>query len=274
MNQFFPIAEQVTLKDFVDIIVVSLIIYNVLIMIRGTRAVQMLVGLFAVLLLFLISGRYQLYSLNWILDNFFDSFFVIFIILFQDPIRNSLVSFGKTDWWNKRNRNRKELESAIEEVVEVISALSKEKKGALVVFERQNGLLNYISTGTRMNCEIHSDVLYSVFLNTSPLHDGAVIISRDKISAAGCFLPLSRNVEIDRHLGTRHRAALGVSEVSDAVVVIVSEETGSIKLCFNGIFYSMTDSIVLRRQLKLLLISDNFQGRSRKLKVNSGTSQR
>ena len=135
------------------------------------------------------------------------------------------------------------------------SALSKDKKGALIVFERFHGLLNYSSTGTRMNSEIHADIIFSIFQPSSPLHDGAIILYQNRIQSAGCFLPLSKTVDLARQYGTRHRAALGVSEVSDAIVVVISEETGQLSLCFNGKFQMLENEKELRKNLRLLLFS-------------------
>ncbi len=134
------------------------------------------------------------------------------------------------------------------------SALSRERTGALIVFEKNHGLLNYSSSGTRLDSRIHSDIIYSIFQTKSPLHDGAIIIYNGIIQAAGCFLPLSKNVEIDRHYGTRHRAALGITEVSDAVVVTVSEETGRINICYNGVFHYMENEEQLRKYLRKFLL--------------------
>jgi diadenylate cyclase len=173
------------------------------------------------------------------------------IILFQEQIRVALVSFGETKMFTKRKKTLHDED--LEEIVKVCKALSLEKTGALIVFEKNQGLLNYSITGTRLNSNIHSDILYSLFQVKSPVHDGAVIVFDGKIQAAGCFLPLSKNVNIERHYGTRHRAALGVTELTDAAVVIISEETGEIKLCYNGEFYKIEDETVLRSKLSIVL---------------------
>jgi len=243
--------RQMGIKDLVDIGIVSIILYQVLRIVQGTRALQILLGLVLVLCLYGVGIYYKLYSLNWILNHFFDYFVIIFIILFQDQLRSALANVGT----GRRvlgvfNRKRESLE--IEEVVEVAGVLSKEKIGALIVFERNHGLDNIVGTGTKIGAEIHSDLIYSIFQSSSPLHDGAIIIQDGKISAAGCFLPLSNNVEIDRHLGTRHRAALGISEISDSIVVTVSEETGKINICLDGTFYLCSNENQLRKYLKHL----------------------
>lgn len=251
------IIQQIGIKDIFDILVVAILLYQVLLIVHGTRAVQMLFGLLFLVVLYWIGFSYKLYAVNWVLNHFFDSFFIIFIILFQDQIRSALVTFGTgKKVWGVFNREVIELD--IEEIVEAAGALSRENTGALIVFERSNGLANYIETGTSITAKLHSDLIYSIFQTVSPLHDGAIIIQNGRIAAAGCFLPLSKNVEIDRHFGTRHRAALGISEVSDAIVVTVSEETGKINLCSDGVFHPCKNENHLRQYLKNIWSSDKL----------------
>jgi len=251
LNNFISLIENFNLVDVFDIFFVSILLYRFFATIQGTRAVQVFTGLLTLASVYWLSLSFELYALNWLLKSFFDYFFIIVIILFQEQIRSALAMFGQLSFFGKKN---KELyEQQIEEVVTACSALSRERTGAIVVFERKHGLLNYSSTGTKLDCLVHSDILYTLFQNNSPLHDGAVIIFQNKIQSAGCFLPLSKNIELDRHFGTRHRAALGVSEVSDAIVVIVSEERGNISICHNGDFYECESDKSLRRQLRSLL---------------------
>jgi diadenylate cyclase len=257
------VIQNFSLNDLLDVGIVALIIYRFLLIVQGTRAVQMITGLFALMCIYWVSVSFKLYSLNFILSKFFDYFFVIMIILFQEQIRVALVSFGETKMFSRRRKTLHDED--LEEVVKVCKALSSEKTGGLLVFEKNHGLLNYSITGTRLNSNIHSDILYSIFQTKSPLHDGAVIIFDGKVQAAGCFLPLSKNVNIEKHYGTRHRAALGVTELTDAVVVIVSEETGEIKLCFNGEFYPVENETSLRNKLSVVLrteepTKDNING--------------
>lgn len=270
MDLVSTLWQQIGLKDFIDILIVSILIYQVLLIVHGTRAVQILFGLGFTVVLFWISVSFKLYSLNWILQHFFDSFFIIAIILFQDQIRSALANVGGRNFFGFNSVESKEIE--IEEVVETCGVLSKEKVGALIVFERTNGLSNYILTGTKMNSEIHSDLLYSIFQSRSPLHDGAVILRRGKIAAAGCFLPLSKNIEIDRHLGTRHRAALGLTELTDSVVVTVSEETGKINIAFAGDFYPCQNEKHLRQYLKHLWTHAKLEGALSPVKLEDLTS--
>lgn len=236
MSFLGPIFSHLNLKDLIDILIVAVLIYQLLLIVRGTKAVQMIVGLGVLFVLFWVGVTFKLYSLNWILDHFFDSFFIIVVILFQDQFRSALASVGtRKRFFNVFSKYHYDVE--IDEIVEACGALSREKIGALIVMERTNGLLNFINTGTRLDSRIHSDIIYSIFESGSPLHDGAIILQNSRLAAAGCFLPLSKNYDIERHMGTRHRAALGLTEITDAIVVTVSEETGKISLCIEGIFY-------------------------------------
>ncbi len=240
-----------SMKDAFDIGIVALMVYQVLKIVHGTRAVQMIFGLFFLAVLYAIGVSYSLYTLNWILDHFFDYFFIIFIILFQDQLRSALANFGiRRSVFSFFDRSG--VITDIEEIINSTSKLSSQRTGALIVLERENGLENYVETGTRLSSELHSELLQTIFLPKSPLHDGAVIIRENKILAAGCFLPLSKNVEVDRNFGTRHRAAIGVSEVSDAAVIVVSEETGAINFCLDGTLYRCESDNHLRRYLKNL----------------------
>lgn len=236
MSFLGPFLSHLNLKDLVDILIVAILIYQLLLIVRGTKAAQMIVGLGVLFVLFWIGITFKLYSLNWVLAHFFDSFFIIVVVLFQDQFRNALASVGtKKKFFNAFTKHNHDIE--IDEIVEACGALSREKIGALIVIERSHGLLNYINTGTRLDSRIHSDIIYSIFESSSSLHDGAIIIQNAKLTAAGCFLPLSKNFDIERHLGTRHRAALGLSEITDALAITVSEETGKINLTVEGIFY-------------------------------------
>jgi len=251
--------QSVHYKDLADIIIVAILIYQFILIVQGTRAVQMAVGVALLGVLFAVALYLKLYSLHWILNHFFDSFFIIVIIIFQDQIRTALASFGGTKkFFGEFGKNQAGGE--IDEVIEACGALSREKTGALIVFEKNNGLSNYAETGTLLDSEIHSDLIYTIFQNISPLHDGAIIISRDKMKAAGCFLPLSKNVELDRHLGTRHRAGLGLSQVTDAVVIAVSEESGKITLFLEGSFYPVSDEKQLRDYLKYIWSHNKLNG--------------
>lgn len=261
--------QQFNLKDFADIGVVSFLIYQGLKIVHGTRAVQMLMGLGFLVFLYWMAVSYKLYSLNWLLAHFFDSFFIIVIIIFQDQFRAALASVGtgRKKWIFRKNT---EDEMPMEEIIDAAMVFSKEKIGSIMVIERTQGLANYISTGTLLQSEIHSDILYSIFQSSSSLHDGAVIFSGGKIAAAGCFLPLSKNVDIERQMGTRHRAALGLSEQTDAVILTVSEETGFINFCIDGQFRKCNSAGEIRQYLRHLLGGEKLD-ESLSMEIKEGT---
>lgn len=258
MQQIGILIANFRIIDLLDMMIVAAVLYRFLIIIQGTRAYQMLFGIIALAMLWWVSKFHSLYTLSWILQNFFDYLFIILIVLFQDQIRSALVSISSTKIIGRNGRSK--FDQQIEEVVAACSALSRERTGALIVFEKNHGLLNYSSSGTRLDSRIHSDIIYSIFQTNSPLHDGAIIIYNGIIQAAGCFLPLSKNVEIDRHYGTRHRAALGITEITDAVVVTVSEETGRINICYNGVFHYMENEESLRKYLRKFLLEIDRTG--------------
>ncbi len=246
--------SHVQFKDLVDVLVVSFLVYQVLLIIRGTRAAQMLFGVGAMLVMFWLATSFRLHALNWILSLFFNSFFIILVIIFQDQIRSALARFGAGRHLLRIGMHTRSADLVdLEEIIEACEACANERIGALIVLEKDQGLMNFISTGTRLDAEIHSDIIYALFQSRSPLHDGAVIISRSKVTAAGCFLPLSKNVEIERHMGTRHRAAMGVSEVTDCVAIVVSEETGRINVAHEGELIPCSDIATLRHVLERTL---------------------
>lgn len=266
MNFLTTFFVHLNFKDLIDIFIVTILIYQLLLIVRGTKAAQMIVGLGVLFALFWLGITFKLYSLNWVLAHFFDSFFIIVVVLFQDQFRNALASVGtKRNFFSVFSKDDNDF--AIDEIIEACGALSREKIGALVVLERTHGLLNFVNTGTRLDCRIHSDIIYSIFESSSSLHDGAIIIQNGKISAAGCFLPLSKNFDIERHLGTRHRAAMGLTEVTDALVITVSEETGKINLCVEGIFYLCKSEKELGQYLRHIWSNESLDSSLRPIKT-------
>jgi len=240
MEALLLIFKTIALKDIFDILLVTIIIYQLTHFIQRTRALQMVFGLSILLLLF-ISGQYfKLNTLNWILGNVIDKSFLILIILFQDQIRQWLAKFGKQENFLKYlHKVSKNLD--YEEIVDACLKLKSKKVGALIVIEREHGLHNYIQTGTKINSNVHSEILQTIFNTSSPLHDGAVIISGNKLMAAGCFLTLSRSSKLDKAMGTRHRAAMGLCEETDALTIVVSEETGKISVFYNKNFIKLSN---------------------------------
>ena len=242
----------VSWSDAIDIALVSFLIYEVLLLIRGTRAVQMALSAGFLILLFFLSRWLQLEAVNWVIRNL--AAYVVFaiIVLFQSDIRRALAHFGRAPFFRYFERAESAAET-IEELVVAATTLASRRTGAIIVVERQIGLRNYIEGGIPLDAMVTYDLLASIFQLGSPLHDGAVIIQSDRIAAAACFLPLSINPKVSRDLGTRHRAALGLTEENDAVAIVVSEETGSISLVLGGNLERGLTAEVLKARLQSLL---------------------
>ena len=238
--------------DVLDVAIVAVFFYQLLLLIRGTRAVQMAVGAGFVTAMFFMSRYLELEAVNWLIRN--AAGYVVFavIVLFQADIRRALAHFGRAPFLRYFSR-QPGAEDAIEELVVAVGNLSSHRIGALIVIERQIGLRNYIEGGIPLDAVITYDLLASIFQTTSPLHDGAVIVQGDRIAAAACFLPLSVNQKVSRQLGTRHRAALGLTEENDALAVVVSEETGVVSLAINGRLERELTPDTLRVRLTTLL---------------------
>lgn len=241
MTQYLKI-----LRDIFDILIVTYILYRILLILRGTRALQMLVGLIIIAVTFLISDLLGLQTINWLLSSFLSSIVLVIIILFQDDIRRALVQMGRRSVFFTGQANSI---SIVEEVIKASAVMATKKIGALIVFQRAQKLDNHLEIGTIIDAEVNSELLQSIFLPHSPLHDGAVVINEGRIYAAGCILPLSTSSKIPRQLGTRHRAAFGITEVTDAVVVVVSEETGAISLVVGEEIYYNLATGELRKKL-------------------------
>jgi diadenylate cyclase len=252
MNNFWLIFQNIRWQDGVDILLVAFIIYQVFLLIKGTRAVQILIGLAVIFVAFLIARQVELLTLNWILSNFLSSVILVIIILFKTEIRRVLAQVGRSPFV----RTTAETLQTIEEVIKAAIYLSSHMTGALIILERQTGLNDYIRTGTPMEAQVSWELLVSIFHTQSPIHDGAVIIQNSRVMAAGCYLPLTRNTKVSRSYGSRHRAALGLSEEADSAVVVVSEETGRISVAINGRFTRGLDSITLKRVLQTLFAQE------------------
>jgi uncharacterized protein (TIGR00159 family) len=219
-----------TLVDLLDIFLVTVIIYRILVMIRGTRAVQILVGLGLIFIVYSISQALGLYTLNWLLSTFLGSLILVIVVLFQPEIRRGLARFARNPFVGTS------LEGGdyLEELVRSTTALVNRRIGALIVLERNTGLNEYIDEGVKLDAAVSRELLISIFLPSSPIHDGAVIIRNGRIVAAGCFFPLATEVDLDKDLGTRHRAGLGLAQETDALVLIVSEERSVVSVASEG----------------------------------------
>ncbi len=236
-------------QDILDILIVTYLLYRLLLLIRGTRAVQMAAGLGMLVLIYFLAGQFQLLTLHWVLGTFLSSIFLLVIIIFQDDIRRALMQMGQTPFIKVQT----EYSHVIEELVKAVSYFCERKIGALIVIERGTGLGEFIESGTPIEAKVTRELLWSIFEQSSPLHDGAVIVREGRIAVAGAILPLSTNPNISRRLGTRHRAAIGISEVSDAIAIVVSEETGGLSLAVGGKITRDINLNVLRQLLYNLL---------------------
>jgi uncharacterized protein (TIGR00159 family) len=230
---------------------VAFIVYRVLLLIRGTRAMQMLTGLGILGIAFLISSTLELFTTHWLLSYFFDYLILIVIVLFQDDLRRALTHVGKNPFFSAASAE--EEREMVDEIARAATLMAKERMGALIVIERETGLKNFIDTGSKVESKVKSELLYAIFIPTSPIHDGAVIIREGRIAAAGCFLPLSKDPNIDKRYGTRHRAALGLSEETDAIVILVSEEAGEAHLVKSGKITTNLNELELCQSLSALL---------------------
>ncbi|MBQ7249649.1 MAG: diadenylate cyclase CdaA [Deltaproteobacteria bacterium] len=251
MNEFWELFKNFRWLDGVDILCVAFLVYRVILLIKGTRAVQMLVGLFIIGFVYIGSRLLGLFTLQWILDGFLSSLVLVVVILFQSDIRRALINVGKKPFFS--DSSSREEGEIIDELVRACVTLASRKIGALIVIERETGLRDILEIGVEIDAKVVAELIISIFLPYSPIHDGALILQQGRLKRAGCFLPLSQNPDINKSLGTRHRAAIGLTELVDAVVVVVSEETGKISVVVGGKITRDMSSSTLPRILKRLL---------------------
>lgn len=244
--------------DVLDILVVAVVVYEALKLIRGTRAVQMALGSFLVIVLFFLSGLMPLQTVNWLIRNLLVYVAFAAIVIFQSDIRRALAHLGRAPFF-RYFASSTSAEDTIEEIVVAAQMLSAQRTGAIIIVEREIGLRNYIESGIPLDANLTYDLLVTIFQPGSPLHDGAVIVQENRIAAAACFLPLTVNPKVGREMGTRHRAAIGLSEESDAVAIVVSEETGQVSLALDGDIDRHLEPEQLRTRLQAL-ISPRRQG--------------
>jgi len=232
-------------QDFVDILIVTIIIYRIILLIRGTRAVQMLIGIVVITIIFFISRQFDLLTLHWLLKTFLNSILLIVIIVFQRDIRRVLTQVGKAPFQKQQDV----LVQDLNEIVKAATHMARRRTGALIVIERETGLRDYIESGHSIDAKLTRELLISIFLHESPIHDGAVVVCNGRIHTAGCLLPLTQNPTLSKQYGTRHRAAIGLSEETDAVCVIVSEERGRVSVAVGGKLTPDLDAVALRNLL-------------------------
>ena len=250
---------RININDVVDILIVTYIFYKVFMFIKDTRAEQVLKGIVLLFVITQISKIFKLHTLYWILIKTLDLGFIAALIIFQPELRAGLEYIGRTkfSFFSKNNISVSEekLNKTIEEIIEALYSLSRQKIGALIILERHTKIGDIINTGTIIDGEVSRQLLIIIFIPNTPLHDGAVVIRDSEIKAAACFLPLTQSKDLSKELGTRHRAAIGVSEVSDCISLIVSEETGDVSIAKAGKIYRkiskerMTN--ILRSNLKV-----------------------
>lgn len=236
----------------IDFAIVYFVVYRILLLIKGTRAVQILIGLIVVILLYFLSRNefWTLPATNWFIDKFIANFIIIIVIIFQSDIRRALAQFGRTTFFSTKHSI--EETQVLEEVIKASQMLAARKIGALIAIERNANLNDFTDEGIKLDATVNKETLFSVFLteHQNPLHDGAVIVQKGRIAAAGCFLPLSNNPQIEKSLGTRHRAAIGLTEDTDAVVVVVSEERGVVSIAYREQLFADLDANEMRDMLQ------------------------
>ena len=245
------VLTNIRMRDVIDILVVAIIFYKLFTLIKETRAEQLIKGIIFLLVLTKISEWMELFTINWILSNAMTLGAIAILVVFQPELRRGLEYLGRSSVFTKSliEIRGESLSQVVEELIEAIASLSRQKIGALIVIERQTGLNEVADTGTLIEGFVSSDLLINIFIPNTPLHDGAVIIKEDKIKAAACFLPLTEDNTLSKELGTRHRAATGISEKSDSLAIVVSEETGAISTAEKGKISRYLDIQTLRRIL-------------------------
>lgn len=251
------LIAQLRWQDILDILIVWLVLYRLILFIRGTRAVQMLLGIGVLLIASLFAGYLKLYTLDWLIQGFWEYIIIGLIVLFQPEIRRVLAQMGEAPFMTLTQAQ--EIKS-LDEIVKACVSLSSKRIGALIVFERDTSLQDYIEIGVLVDARVSREVLMSIFHPTSPIHDGAVVIKGNKLVAAGCFLPITLRQDIDKMLGTRHRAAIAITEETDAVAVIVSEETGDISISVMGDINKKLDMSQLRILLTGYFTTERTKG--------------
>lgn len=237
-------------QDVVDISIIGFVVYQLGLLIRGTRAVQMIMGLVVLAAVYQGAQYFELYTTNWILDSIGNVLLIIVVVVFQGDIRRMLTQVGTGPLFSGLPRTA--YGQVIEEITRAAVTLAGRRIGGLVVMAREVGLNEYMEGGTRLDAQVTKELVQTIFVPASPLHDGALVVQDGRIVAAGCFLPLTTNPNVSKTLGTRHRAAIGLTEETDAVVIVVSEEEGKISLVREGRITRDLDAGVLRSTLQQL----------------------
>jgi diadenylate cyclase len=244
---------QLRWQDGIDIGIITYLVYRLLQIVRGSRAMQMIIGLAVVLVAYVISRALGLFTLNWILDNFLGSIILVIIVIFQSDIRRALTQVGTAPLFGAAERMVQRRQDIADQVTQAVLALAGKRVGALIVFEREVGLNEYMEIGTRLDARVSRELIESVFLPHSPIHDGALVIQKRRVTAVRCLLPLSADPHLNKSWGMRHRAAIGVTEETDAVAIVVSEQQGTVALVVGGNITENMDGARLRSALRNLV---------------------
>ncbi|QZY55587.1 diadenylate cyclase CdaA [Crassaminicella profunda] len=252
MKEVMEVFLNIGIRDVMDMAIVAFVFYKLFMLIRHTSAEQVLKGLVVLLIATKVSEWSRLYAINWILKKALELGMIAVLIVFQPELRRALEHIGRTKLFTKSimEMSHEDVNDNIDEIVEAASYLSRQKIGALMIIERETGIEDIIETGTSIQGNVSSGLLINIFIPNTPLHDGAVVIRKDQIMAAGCVLPLTENPNLSKELGTRHRAGIGISERCDAVSIMVSEETGAISVAMDGKLSRYLDGKTLRAVLK------------------------
>ena len=269
MHDLIAAFSRLGFRDAFEIVLVAILIYQFLLLIKGTRGWQMTVGVTALALFYYLARVLELRTVEWILQNFFTYFVFALIVIFQSEIRRGLTKLGRGKFFSHMIRGKER--NIFEEIVLAATTLSSQKIGGLIVIQQEIGLRNYVESGIKLDAFLTYDLLVSVFNPSSSLHDGSVIIQGERISAAACFLPLTLDPYLSKELGTRHRAAIGITEETDAIAVVVSEETGTISVVHEG---EITRNLDGPRLLKYLETISEGPGKDRKRGVPDARQQR
>ncbi|HTY54830.1 MAG TPA: diadenylate cyclase CdaA [Candidatus Binataceae bacterium] len=251
MHPYFGTIPRLRWQDVLDILIVAFVIYRIGLLIRGTRAVQMVVGLLILGVVYITSQILGLFTLNWLLNSFLGSLILILVVIFQTDIRRALIRVGSGQFFQFFGL-RTSGEAIAEQLTQAATWLSAHRIGGLIALEQEVGLNEYIEAGRRIDGQVSAELLETIFMPGSPLHDGAVIVKGPQVLAAACLLPLSASPNVSRALGTRHRAAIGLTEESDAVVIVVSEQDGTISLAQGGSLSRGLEPSALRATLQKL----------------------
>jgi diadenylate cyclase len=243
---------QLRWQDGLDLGIITFLIYRALQILRGSRAMQMVIGLAVLMAAFVISRALGLFTLNWILDNFLGSIILVIIVIFQSDIRRALTQVGTAPLFGTAERLVQRREDIFEDIVQAATALAAKRVGGLIVLEREVGLNEYMEIGTRLDARVSRELVESVFLPESPIHDGALVVQGGRVTAVRCLLPLSTNPKLKKTWGMRHRAAVGVTEETDAVAIVISEQEGTVALVVGGNVTENIDGARLSNALREL----------------------